>query len=46
LQLVIDGVVTETSQQVGVSCSRHAGAAHDVINPNPYEFRFVEIELK
>lgn len=30
---------------VGASYSRPAGVAHNVINDNPHEFRFVEIEL-
>jgi hypothetical protein len=32
--------------QAGVSYARRAGVAHNVINANDYEFRFVEIELK
>jgi beta-alanine degradation protein BauB len=32
--------------QAGASYARHKGVAHNVINANPYEFRFVEIELK
>jgi quercetin dioxygenase-like cupin family protein len=30
----------------GVPYFRNAGVEHDVINVNPYEFAFVEIELK
>ena len=30
----------------GVSYFRRAGVEHDVINPGPSEFAFVEIELK
>jgi hypothetical protein len=30
----------------GVSYTRAAGVEHDVINPNSFEFVFVEIELK
>lgn len=30
----------------GVSYARPKGVAHNVINANAYEFRFVEIELK
>jgi len=30
----------------GVSYARAAGVEHDVINPNDFEFVFVEIELK
>jgi uncharacterized cupin superfamily protein len=38
--------VREASLQAGVSYARPAGVAHNVINANDYEFRFVEIELK
>jgi quercetin dioxygenase-like cupin family protein len=38
--------VREASLQAGVSYARPAGVAHNVINVNNYEFRFVEIELK
>jgi quercetin dioxygenase-like cupin family protein len=31
---------------VGVSYTRKAGVAHNVINANEYEFVFIEIELK
>ena len=30
----------------GVPYFRNAGVEHDVINPNAFEFAFVEIELK
>ncbi len=30
----------------GVSYSRLTGVAHNVINVNPFEFSFIEIELK
>ncbi len=40
-----DGV-RDASLQAGVSYSRPAGVAHNVINANDYEFRFVEVELK
>ena len=30
----------------GVSDSRPAGVSHNVINVNPFEFRFLEVELK
>jgi beta-alanine degradation protein BauB len=36
----------EASLQAGVSYARPAGVAHNVINANDYEFRFVEIEFK
>lgn len=32
--------------QAGVSYARMAGVAHNVINANDYEFRFIEIEIK
>ena len=35
----------EVLLQAGVSYARPAGVAHNVININPFEFRFVEIEL-
>jgi quercetin dioxygenase-like cupin family protein len=31
--------------EVGASYARQAGVTHNVINDNPHEFRFVEIEL-
>jgi quercetin dioxygenase-like cupin family protein len=31
--------------EVGASYARPAGVAHNVINDNSYEFRFVEVEL-
>jgi quercetin dioxygenase-like cupin family protein len=30
----------------GIAYSRQAGVEHDVINDNPYEFVFIEIEAK
>ena len=38
--------VREVQLQAGVSYARSAGVAHNVINANDCEFRFVEIELK
>lgn len=38
--------VREADLQAGVSYARKAGVAHNVINANDHEFRFVEIELK
>lgn len=38
--------VRDVQLQAGVSYARSAGVAHNVINANDYEFRFVEIELK
>jgi beta-alanine degradation protein BauB len=32
--------------EAGKSYAREAGVEHDVINPNPFEFAFIEIELK
>ena len=36
----------DASLQAGVSYARPAGVAHNVINVNAQEFRFLEIELK
>jgi len=38
--------VREVELQAGVSYARPKGVAHNVINANSFEFRFVEIELK
>jgi beta-alanine degradation protein BauB len=38
--------VREAQLQAGVSYARPKGVAHNVINANSFEFRFVEIELK
>jgi quercetin dioxygenase-like cupin family protein len=35
----------EVRLEAGASYARAAGVAHNVINANTYEFRFVEIEL-
>ena len=40
-----DGV-RDVHLETGVSYARPRGVAHNVINTNAYEFRFVEIELK
>jgi hypothetical protein len=32
--------------EAGASYSRAAGSAHNVVNVNDFEFRFIEIELK
>lgn len=37
--------VREVRLEAGASYARLAGVAHNVINANPYEFRFVEVEL-
>jgi quercetin dioxygenase-like cupin family protein len=46
LRLVEAAGVREVPLQAGVSYARPAGVAHNVINANDYEFRFVEIEIK
>lgn len=38
--------VRDAPLQAGVSYARPKGVAHNVINANAFEFRFVEIELK
>ena len=40
------GERTRASLSRGVPYFRTAGVEHDVINPNSYEFAFLEIELK
>lgn len=40
-----DGV-REVQLKTGASYARPKGVAHNVINANAFEFRFVEIELK
>jgi quercetin dioxygenase-like cupin family protein len=46
LRLVEGAQVKEAELHAGSSYARPAGIAHNVINANDYEFRFVEIELK
>jgi quercetin dioxygenase-like cupin family protein len=47
LRMVDAGGAAKDAQLVaGEPYSRKAGVAHDVINQNPFEFTFVEIELK
>jgi beta-alanine degradation protein BauB len=38
--------VRDVHLEAGASYARMAGVAHNVVNANDYEFRFVEIELK
>jgi quercetin dioxygenase-like cupin family protein len=41
-----EGATTRASQLTsGVAYARGKGVAHNVINPNAFEFRFLEIEL-
>ena len=46
LRLVEPEGTREVELQAGVSYARPKGVAHNVINANDYEFRFVEIEIK
>lgn len=46
LRLEEAGTTREAVLHAGVSYARPAGVAHNVINANDHEFRFVEIELK
>lgn len=46
LRLVEPDGVREVELRIGASYARAAGVAHNVINANDFEFRFVEIELK
>jgi quercetin dioxygenase-like cupin family protein len=41
-----DKTMTEAQLTTGVPYYRNAGVEHDVINVNPFEFAFIEIELK
>jgi hypothetical protein len=41
-----EGVESFADLKLGVSYFRKAGVHHNVINANPFEFAFVEIELK
>jgi mannose-6-phosphate isomerase-like protein (cupin superfamily) len=38
--------IREVELKAGGSYARLAGVAHNVVNVNPFEFRFIEIELK
>jgi hypothetical protein len=38
--------MVEAQLKMGVSYARKAGVEHDVINVNPFEFAFIEVELK
>ena len=40
------GTTSEAALTAGKAYYREAGVAHDVINGNPFDFAFVEIELK
>ncbi len=47
LQLIsADGTASEADIVTGAPYSRSAGVSHDVINPNAFDFSFIEIELK
>lgn len=46
LRLVEPTGVRDAQLTAGVSYARLAGVAHNVINANDHEFRFIEIELK
>lgn len=47
-KLLIDDGRQQTlaEMRTGMSYTRRAGVEHDVINPNDFEYVFVEIELK
>jgi len=38
--------IRDASLTAGVSYTRPAGVNHNVVNVNPFEFRFLEVELK
>lgn len=37
--------VRDVELKAGVSYARSAGVSHNVVNPNPFEFTFIEIEV-
>jgi quercetin dioxygenase-like cupin family protein len=45
LRLVEPAGVREVKLETGASYARTRGVAHNVINANDHEFRFIEIEL-
>ena len=46
LRLEEPGTAREARLEAGIAYARSAGTAHNVINANPYEFGFIEVELK
>jgi quercetin dioxygenase-like cupin family protein len=46
LRLEIDEDSMDNMLEAGASYFRTAGSAHNVVNVNDFEFRFIEIELK
>lgn len=46
LRVEESGGTRDVKLQAGASYARPKGVAHNVINANAFEFRFVEIELK
>jgi len=44
LRLEEAGGIREAQLQAGISYARERGVAHNVINANAFEFRFLEIE--
>ena len=45
MQETVNGEIV-TDLAAGQSYARDAGVEHNVVNPNPHEFVFVEVELK
>ncbi len=46
LRLLEAGGARDAQLTAGIAYDRPAGVNHNVINANPYEFRFLEVELK
>jgi quercetin dioxygenase-like cupin family protein len=46
LRLEEPGGVRDVQLTAGVSYARMAGVAHNVINANSFEFKFIEIEIR
>lgn len=46
LRIEDGGGASEAELTAGQAYCREAGVEHEVINPNPFDFAFVDIELK
>ena len=46
LRIEAAGAITDVELRRGVSYARSAGVEHNVINHNPFEFAFIEVELR
>jgi quercetin dioxygenase-like cupin family protein len=46
LTIITGSTESQAPLTLGAPYFRHAGVEHDVANPNPTEFVFIEVELK